>query len=97
MESSLVDGVTPLPDDARIAGLFRPARDPAEGGGIAYNLAILGPDGRVYRVARSWDLHAYRRATNALEQLGLQRTGRALRAHGMTFEDVYAQPGVVPP
>ena len=68
--------------------------DPLDGGGIAMNLAILGHDAQVCRVARAWDLGDYLRATEALEALGLVNTGRALRLGDLSFEDVFAPPAV---
>jgi hypothetical protein len=90
----LIDGGHPLPHDAAIAAALASRADPLDGGGIALNLAILGPDGLVYRAARAWDLADYQRACAALLALGLLPTGRPLRLGDLSFEDVFFAPAV---
>jgi len=92
MQSWLLDGAKPLHFDAAVAAALGGRFDPLDGGGIALNLAILDEHGQVCRVARAWDLNDYRRATDALLQLGLVNTGRTLRQGNLSFEDVFEAP-----
>lgn len=89
METWLVGAHAPLEIDALIVQVLQPTRHDLAGGGVALNLGILALTGQVYRVARAWDLGAYRRATADLESLGLVNTGRHLRLGGVGLEDIF--------
>lgn len=89
MHTWVINHHPPLPNDTQIVQALRPDADLLTGGGIALNLGILGRDGQVYRVARAFGLDDYNRAADALERLGLVPTGRSLRLHDVSLDDVY--------
>ncbi len=89
MHTWVIDQHPPLPNDMQIVQALRPEADPLTGGGIALNLGILARNGQVYRVARAFGLDDYNRAAHALERLGLVPTGRGLRLHDVSLDDVY--------
>lgn len=94
MHTWVIDQHPPLPIDPQIVKALRPDTDLLTGGGIALNLGILGHDGQVYRIARAFGLDDYNRAVVGLERLGLVPTGRPLRMHNVSLDDVYMAPGV---
>ena len=89
MQTWLVGAHAPLEIDALIVQALRPSDNNLAGGGVTLNLGILALDGQVYRIARAWDLKAYRRATEDLEALGLVNTGRRLRLSAIGLDDVF--------
>jgi len=89
MHTWVINPHTPLPNDTQIVQALRPEADLLTGGGIALNLGILASNGQVYRVARAFGLDDYNRAADALERLGLVPTGRSLRLHDISLDDVY--------
>ncbi len=89
MHTWIIDQVPPLPNDTQILQALRPEADLLTGGGIALNLGILARNGQVYRVARAFGLDDYNRAADALERLGLVPTGRSLRLHDISLEEVF--------
>ena len=89
MHTWVIDHIPPLPNDTLIEQALRPGADLLTGGGIALNLGILARNGQVYRVARAFGLDDYNRAADALERLGLVSTGRRLRLHDVSLDDVY--------
>jgi hypothetical protein len=89
MHTWVIDHHPPLPNDLQIVQALQPEDDLLTGGGIALNLGILARNGQVYRVARAFDLQAYNRAAGALERLGLVPTGRGMRLHDISLDEVY--------
>ncbi len=89
MQTWVINPLLPLPNDRQIVQALRPLDDLLTGGGIALNLGILASNGQVYRVARAFGLDDYNRAADALERLGLVPTGRSLRLHDISLDDVY--------
>ena len=89
MHTWVINPYPPLPNDTQIVQALRPEADLLTGGGIAMNLGIVASNGQVYRVARAFGLDDYNRAANALERLGLVPTGRSLRLHDISLDDVY--------
>ncbi|MDH4393043.1 MAG: hypothetical protein QE285_16675 [Aquabacterium sp.] len=89
MHTWVIDQVPPLPNDPLIVQALRPEADLLTGGGIALNLGILARNGQIYRIARAFGLDDYNRAADALARLGLVPTGRSLRLHGVSLDEVY--------
>lgn len=89
MDTWLINTHHPLDIDLLILGAIQSGADDLAGGGIALNLGILSASGGIYRVARTWNLAEYQRASAALERLGLVSTGRGQRLHDISFEDVF--------
>ena len=89
MHTWVIDHHPPLPNDPQIVQALRPCADLLTGGGIALNLGILAANGQVYRVARAFSLDDYNRAADALTQLGLVPTGRAMRVRDIGLDEVY--------
>ena len=89
MHTWVIDHHTPLPNDPQIVQALRPGDGLLTGGGVALNLGILARNGQVYRVARAFGLDDYNRAADALEALGLVPTGRRLRLHDVSLDEVY--------
>lgn len=95
MHTWVIDQVPPLPNDPLIVQALRPGADLLTGGGIALNLGILARNGQVYRVARAFGLDDYNRAAGALERLGLMATGRSLRLHDVSLDEVFIDQAVL--
>lgn len=93
MHTWVIDEHAVPPIDTDIVRALRPDADMLTGGGIALNLGILAPNGRVYRVARAWGLDDYNRAAQALQRLGLTPTGQPLRLPGISLEEVFVGAG----
>ena len=89
MHTWVIDQVPPLPNDTQIVQALRPEADPLTGRSIALNLGILARNGRVYRLARAFGLDDCNRAADALQRLGLVPTGRGLRLHNVSLDDVF--------
>ncbi|KQW76599.1 hypothetical protein [Methylibium sp. Root1272] len=90
METKLIEGVPPLANDKEILALLAEEHDPNGPSGKAMDIALLGSDGRLYRTVRAWGLGEYLGIAQGLEGLGLTNTGRALKAHGIRFDDVFS-------
>lgn len=83
----------PLPIDPQIVQALRPGDGLLTRGGVPLNLGILAHNGQVYRIARAFGPDDYNRAADALERLGLVPTGRPLRLHDVSLDDVFMAPG----
>ena len=99
MQTWLISGDEPLPMDRELEAALSFGADTAlDGGGIALKLGILNAQGRVYRLARSWDLTEYVLGCQRLECLGFQLSMRRPADFEHTLEDVFTWPsGVDPP
>lgn len=91
MQTWLINGDETLPMDPELAAALSFGADTAlNGGGIALKLGILNAQGRVYRLARSWDLTDYVLGCRELERLGFQLCAHRPTEFALTLEDVYA-------
>lgn len=91
MQTKLISGVTPLPNDDHILATINAESDPDTQVGKPMDLAILNAEGTIYRAVRAWGLGEYLCIVQALEGAGLTNTNSTRTAHGIAFDDVFAQ------
>ena len=70
MDTKLIDGIAPLPEDKKLLAAFK--RKFKDGDGQPSHLGICNADGKVYRTITTHGLNGFMDAVEALNALGFR-------------------------
>jgi hypothetical protein len=77
LETKLLDGVPPRPDDDLLMALIEAQCSPWGGGGMPMTIGIRGPAEKVYRIIRADGMGEWHDFTKALIDAGLTDEGES--------------------
>jgi hypothetical protein len=89
METKLIPGSTPLPEDKTVLAAIARQHD-ADAAGKPMSIGLLGPDGAIYRTIRTSGFREYMGVCDALGELGFVHVASA---KALAVDDLFRMPG----